>query len=95
MEQEKDLGAIISCNVKSSDQRTAASKKKSDYGVRFNFKDFSSETTRCNENTLYTICETTQHLEYAFQFWSPNRTKDQNLTAGSTGTSDERDRCVA
>ena len=76
IKQEKDLGVIISCDVKMSDQCTAAPKKANMMLglISRNFDYKSPEVMK----RLYTAF-VRPHLEYAVQFWSPNYIKDQNL----------------
>ena len=75
VKQEKDLGLIINCNLKVSDQCIAASKKANMLGlISRNFDHKAPEVMK----KLYTAF-VRPHLGYTIQFWSPNSIKDQNL----------------
>ena len=76
VKQEKDLGVIISNDLKTSDQCKAASKKANmmlgliSRNITYRSPDVMKK--------LYTAF-VRPHLEYAVQFWSPNYIKDQSL----------------
>ena len=75
VKQEKDLGVIISNNLKTSDQCTAASKKANKM-LGFITRNIDHKSPEIMKK-LY-IAFVRPHLEYAVQFWSPNYIKDQN-----------------
>ena len=76
VKQEKDLGVIINCNLKVSDQCIAASKKANMMLglISRNFYHKAPEVMK----KFYTAF-VRPHLEYAIQFWSPNYIKNQNF----------------
>ncbi len=75
VKREKDLGVVISDNLKTSDQCTAASKKANKmFGFITRNIDHKSPAIM---KRLYSAF-VRPHLEYAVQFWSPNYIKDQN-----------------
>jgi hypothetical protein len=75
VKQEKDLGVIISNNLKTTDQCTAASKKANKM-LGFITRNIDHKSPDIMKK-LYTAF-VRPHLEYAVQFWSPNYIKDQN-----------------
>ena len=76
VKQVKDLGVIINCNLKVSDQCIDASKTANMMlGLISRYFDHKAPEVM---KKLYTAF-VRPHLEYAIQFWSPNCIKDQNL----------------
>ena len=76
VKQEKDLGAIIKCNLIVSDQCIAASKK-ANMMLGLISRNFDHKAPEVMKK-LYTAF-VRPHLEHAIQFWSPNYIKNQNL----------------
>ena len=74
VQQEKDLGVIISNDLKTSSHCLAASKK-ANMMLGFIKRNFEHKTPKVMTQ-LYTSL-VRPHLEYAVQFWSPCFVKDQ------------------